>query len=83
MGSNDGSAAKLMTVCARGSRPFRTSAFCRPAGKRMPRSVNAELRVPVDGRPPTQVESSGSAVSTLKAPTMKKVKSAAFEKRAL
>ena len=81
MGSTEGSAKKLRTVWPRGSRPSSTFACSVPAGKCSPTSLNLEVAFPVDGSDPTYCASSGTTSSTLKAPTMKKVKSAAFANR--
>jgi hypothetical protein len=76
-----GSAKKLITVSLFGSRPFSTFARWVAEGKAIPRSLKFDEAFPVDGRPPTYRATSGSASSTLKAPTMKNVKSAAFANR--
>ena len=47
----------------------------------MPTSLNCAARPAFEGSPPTYCATSGSASSTLNAPTMKNVKSEAFENR--
>ena len=72
-----------MTVWLRGSRPFSTVTRSIVAGKRDAEILDVRpCAAPVDGSEPTYRASSGSASSTLNAPTMKNVKSAAFAKRA-
>ena len=70
-----------MTVWLRGSRPFSTRSRFTVSGKQSPTFLKADAFRPVDGSEPTYWASSGTAVSSLKAPTMKNVKSAAFAKR--
>ena len=81
--SSGGSAAKLRIVWARGSRPLDTCSRTIFGGNAAPICLNAADAVPVDGSEPTYFATSGSTSSSLKAPTMKNVKSAALANRAL
>ena len=80
-GSGDGSAKKLTTRCCAARVPSTLLAL---RGLREADAHVLELRRRLrrsTAATPTYCASSGSASSTLNAPTMKNVKSAAFEKR--
>ena len=76
------SAKKVITVSLRGSCPFRTASRRTSGGNSSPMSSSFDAGLPSDGSDPIYAATSGVTVATSNAPTMKKVKSAAFAKRA-